>query len=74
MSSPKHVRPAHWRRLGPGVYVDESTSPPDLHVDIPELLQANGYADTPENRELMTQAARELCAAEWPDTVIQVRE
>lgn len=74
MSRPKHRREAHWRKLGPGVYVDESRSPPDLHIDVPELLQANGYADTPQNRELMTQVAREIVAEQWPDTVIHVRE
>ena len=39
------------RRLGPGVYSDGEGT---MHLDIEELLIANGYPPTPENIEMMT--------------------
>jgi hypothetical protein len=44
------------KRLAPGVYDDEQGG---LHLDIAEFLDANGYADTPENRDTLINAARE---------------
>ena len=43
------------KRLMPGVYDDEHGG---LHLDIAEFLAANGYADTPENRKTLIDAAR----------------
>lgn len=45
-----------YRKIAPGVYERDG----EMHLDIPELLRANGYADTPENRETMIQAAEEI--------------
>jgi ribosomal protein S27AE len=42
------------KRLAAGVYDDEYGG---LHLDVPELLAAHGYADTPENRALLIAAA-----------------
>lgn len=44
------------KRLMPGVYDDEAGG---LHLDIAEFLDANGYVDTPENRETLIAAARD---------------
>jgi hypothetical protein len=47
-----------------GVYADERGT---MHLFVGELLEANGYADTPENREQLTQAARDMMAQLYPD-------
>lgn len=44
------------RRLAPGVY----SLAGELHIDVPELLEAQGYADTPENRDTVADAARAI--------------
>ncbi len=36
------------RKLRPGFYTDDQG---DLHLDIPEILNALGVEDTPENRQ-----------------------
>ena len=41
------------RRLAPGVYDDEAGG---LHLELPELLAAAGYADTPENQQAIIAA------------------
>ena len=46
------------KQLAPGVYVDEHGA---MHIVMPELLAANGYADTPENRETLIAAFRDAC-------------
>jgi hypothetical protein len=51
-------------RVGPGLYEDDDGV---LHMSIPELLDAYGIADTPENREVMIAAAREVLANKFPD-------
>lgn len=43
-------------RLAPGVYDDGDGT---LHLDVPELLEAHGYADTPANRDTLIAAAQE---------------
>lgn len=43
------------KRLAPGVYDDEHGG---LHLDLPELLAAHGYPDTPENRATLIAAAK----------------
>jgi len=45
------------KRLAPGVYDDEKGG---LHLDLPELLAAHGYADTAENRATMIAAVHNL--------------
>ena len=45
------------KKLQPGVYDDGRGA---LHLDLPELLRAYGYADTPANRDTMIAACREL--------------
>jgi hypothetical protein len=44
-------------RLGPGVYDDGDGG---LHLALGELLEANGYPDTPANREALVEAARDI--------------
>ena len=45
------------KRLAPGVYDDEHGG---LHLDLPELLAAHGYPDTPENRTVMFSVVRDM--------------
>ena len=45
------------RRLGPGTYDDGKGG---LHIYVPELLRLNGWPDTPENRDAVEQAARDM--------------
>ena len=45
-----------------------------MHINVSELLKANGYADTPENRETLAAAARDLIQAQYPETTIVVTE
>jgi hypothetical protein len=49
-----------WHRLAPGVYDDNRGG---LHLLLPEFLAANGYADTPENRQTLIEAARDAFGA-----------
>jgi hypothetical protein len=44
-----------WTRLSPGVWADETRG--ELHLHLLELLADNGFADTPENRDLLERAA-----------------
>lgn len=47
-----------WTKVTAGVYADADDG---MHLVIPELLEANGYADTPANRATVEAAARDLC-------------
>lgn len=51
------------KKIAPGVYAGADGT---LHLVIPELLRANGYADTPANRDQVARAARELFAEQLP--------
>jgi hypothetical protein len=55
-------------QLGPGVYVSADGA---LHLVMPELLTAAGYADTPENRDTLTAAALEVVRAQFPTTRVE---
>jgi len=46
-----------WHRLAPGVYDDNAGG---IHLFISEMLEANGWPDTPENRATLEHAAREV--------------
>lgn len=46
------------RQLAPGVYDDDGT----LHLDLPAMLEAAGYADTPQNRDTLERSAQNLAA------------
>lgn len=39
-----------------------------MHIDLGELLRANGFSDTPQNRETMLRAAGEMTGV--PEVVI----
>jgi hypothetical protein len=58
------------RRIAPGVYDDEHGG---MHIDLPELLAASGYADTPENRDTLTRAAQDLFGR-LPGTTVEVTD
>jgi len=45
--------------LAPGVYDDECGG---LHLVLPEILAALGFADTPENQAMLVEAAHSLFA------------
>lgn len=47
------------KRLAPGVYDDGRGG---MHVDVSELLTANGWADTPANRAMFESTWREWAA------------
>ena len=57
------------RRLAPGMYVNDSG---ELHLDVPELLRAHGYADTQENRDRLAEVARSEIPKLWPATKVTV--
>jgi hypothetical protein len=50
------------KRLGPGIYDDEHGG---LHLHVPELLRAHGYAVTAENIETLTAMARQQIEAQY---------
>lgn len=45
------------KRLAPGVYDDDEGG---LHLDVGELLAANGWPDTPENRDTIVRAGQHM--------------
>jgi hypothetical protein len=46
-----------WTRIAPGVYDDHEGG---LHIELTEMLKGHGYADTPENRDTLLAAAKEM--------------
>jgi hypothetical protein len=58
-----------WTAFSGAVWADANQQ---LHIDIPALLRVAGAADTPRNRELLTDAARELVRQEWPGMPVSV--
>jgi hypothetical protein len=42
------------RRIAPGIYAAEEGT---MLLSLPELLEANGFPDTPENRDVLAAAA-----------------
>lgn len=55
--------------LPPYLYQDAGGA---LHFDVPLFLRAHGYADTPENRDLIAEAAREAFGKRYPGLPISV--
>jgi hypothetical protein len=49
-------------RLGPGIYDDGHGT---LHLDVPELLRAHGYAVTPENINTLGEMARQVAEQQY---------
>lgn len=47
-----------WTRISRGVWADETRGV--LHLHLPELLADYGFADTPENRDVLERAAIEV--------------
>ena len=58
------------KRLMLGVYDDERGG---LHIDMAEFLAANGYPDTPENRDTFLAAVRHTFGGEVTVTDAPVR-
>jgi len=48
------------KRIQPGFYDDDRGG---LHIDLTEVLEASGYANTPENRAVLIKALREVYPA-----------
>jgi hypothetical protein len=46
-------------KICPGVYDDGHGT---MHLDLAELLEANGYEDTPRNREMLFRTAAQAFA------------
>ena len=67
--APKY--PAGWTQIAPFAYVHVETGV--LHLFIAEMLDAEGYLDTPENRETLTKAALEVFAREWPTARVYLK-
>lgn len=61
------------RCLAAGVYDDGAGG---LHLDVGELLAANGWPDTPKNRDELVRAAERLFAhrLEVTDAAIEVTD
>lgn len=59
------------RRVLPGVYEDHEGA---LHLEVPELLAANGYAPTVENIDKVVTVATEMLGARFPGIAISVVE
>ena len=57
------------KAVGPGLYEDADGV---LHLSVPDFLRAHGIADTPGNREVMLEAAREALRLHFPG--VPVRE
>lgn len=51
------------RELSPGASLDQAG---DLHFDLAAMLRDRGYADTPENQELLAREIRKV----WPDVPV----
>ena len=49
--------------VGPGLYEDDGGA---LHIVLSEMLTLYGFADTPANREVLLEAARQLIEREYP--------
>jgi hypothetical protein len=56
------------QQIAAGVYVTEDGA---LHLDIAAMLKAAGFADTPQNRETLTEAAHATVRQHWPDVKIE---
>lgn len=56
-------------RIAPGVYSDGRGT---MHLEVRELLVANGYADTPANRDMVIDVAREMIARANPNAPFTV--
>jgi hypothetical protein len=50
-------------RVAPGLYLTPDNT---LHLDVVELLEHFGYADTPANRDTVVDVAREVLARQYP--------
>jgi hypothetical protein len=59
------------KNVGPGLYLDEENR---LHVDVPELLIHFNVADTPENRDIVTEAALRAFRQIYPNVPAHVVE
>jgi hypothetical protein len=57
--------------LQPGVYDDEQGG---LHINAGELLRANGWPDTPTNREVLVGEAVRLFQSLRPTTPVVVTD
>jgi hypothetical protein len=57
------------KRIAPGVYVDDRGC---LHIFVGEMLRAAGYADTPHNRDVLTEEACRIFREKYPDSPLTV--
>jgi hypothetical protein len=55
-----------WRRLAPGVYDDGHGG---MHLDVRELLEANGYEATQANIDRLSAAAEAIAREEGLEIV-----
>lgn len=63
------VKGKRLERIAPGVYADTQGA---MHIFADELLVANGYADTEENRELVIREARAMIRLVNPSAPFEV--
>jgi hypothetical protein len=63
--------PDDWIPIAIGVYDDGRGG---LHLIMPDLLAANGYADTPAHRELIITAAKQILKQFGPRGIVHVED
>jgi hypothetical protein len=70
-SEVQRQRASFRKQLAPGVWMDADDC---VHVSVPDVLRHFGWPDTPENREIITQATREVMSNANPDATIVEQE
>jgi len=56
-------------RIGPGLYTDDQGG---LHIVVKEILEAYGYPDTEENRDMLVEETQEVVAELYPGTPVDL--
>lgn len=56
-------------RIAPGIYSDGAGT---MHLVTDEFLEGNGYANTPENRAMALDCAREILSKNHPPVKLEV--
>lgn len=56
-------------KIAPGIYIDNDN---ELHLDVPQLLQAHGFADTEANRNAVIRAAVNIFDGVIPSVTVTV--
>jgi hypothetical protein len=60
------------QKVSPGVFIDETHH--ILHLDVPALLEAFEFSDTPKNRERLVKSAQAVFKDRFAQTRVDVVE